>query len=362
MILLRAIELAYVTEEHRLATPIFDDNSKVLLSRGVRLKSSLVEKLINLGHTRVYIQDDFTECEVNHIISPEIKQKAIGHIRKLSVLATSKDNNIGEQFEQDLLLAKASISTIVDDLFTKKDLVIDLMDLKTVGGYLYEHSINVMILSLVLGISIGLNRSELDKLALSASLHDIGLMFVPPDILNKTKPLTKGEFEIVKRHPLLGFEFLKATTDLSPLIRIPVLQHHETYNGKGYPNQLEHTKVHLFSKIIGLIDAFDAMTSDRPHRKALPTQEVIEFIMGSGGTIFDPGLAKAFIKHINPYPLNTIVELNDGSIGIVVKINDKIFTRPIIRLVVNKDKTKTSQLIDLLEEKNLVIKMIRIKV
>ncbi|QUH25343.1 HD-GYP domain-containing protein [Serpentinicella alkaliphila] len=195
---MRIIELAHVTEDHRLAAPIFDENSKVLLSRGVRLKQSLVQKLIQLGHTRVYVRDELTESEINHIISPEIRQKAISQIRKLSHIAVSKDNNMQQKFEQDLTLAKASISAIVDELFTKKDVVIELMDLKTVGGYIFEHSINVMILSLILGTSIGLNRRDLDMLALAAALHDIGLMFIPQEILYKSTPLTVKEFELVK--------------------------------------------------------------------------------------------------------------------------------------------------------------------
>lgn len=362
VILLRTIELAYATEDHLLAAPIFDENSKVLLSRGVRLKKSLVDKLINLGHTRVYVKDEYTESEINHIISPEVKQKAIGHIRKLSTIARSNDKNVSDQFGLDLTIAKASISSIVDELFTKKDVVIELMDLKTVGGYIYEHSVNVMILSLILGTSIGLNKSDLDKLALSAALHDIGFMFIPQDILYKTTPLTRKEFEIVKKHPLLGYEFLKTSTDLGPLVRIPVLQHHETYNGKGYPNGLDNDSIHMFSKIIGLVDAFDTMTSDRPLRKALPVPEVIEFIMASGGTLFEPSLAKAFINHINPYPINTIVELNDGSIGVVTKVNPSIFTRPSLRIVKNTNKEKTSRQVDLLQEKNLVIKAIVSKI
>ncbi|MDR5659125.1 HD-GYP domain-containing protein [Serpentinicella sp. ANB-PHB4] len=353
---MRAIELIHASEAHTLATPIFDENSKILLSRGVKLKASLVEKLIQLGYTRVYIRDEHTESDIEDVISPEVRQKSIGHIRKLSALATRQNGskNVKEEFEKDLTFAKASISSIVDDLFTKKDVVIELMDLKTVGGYIYEHSINVMVLSLILGTSIGLNRSDLDKLALAASLHDIGLMFVPQELLNKDTPLTKSEFEIVKRHPLLGFEFLKKSTNLSPLVRIPVLQHHETYNGKGYPKQLDHSKVHLFSKIIGIVDAFDAMTSDRPHRKALPVFEVIEFIMASGGTLFDPELVKAFIQRINPYPLNTIVKLNDGSVGVVAKVNKDLFSRPVIRLIRTKSK-ENSRIINLIEEKNLVI-------
>ena len=358
---MRIIELAHVTEDHILAAPIFDENSKVLLSRGVRLKQSLVQKLIQLGHTRVYVRDELTESEINHIISPEIRQKAISQIRKLSHIAISNDNNVQQKFDQDLTLAKASISAIVDELFTKKDVVIELMDLKTVGGYIFEHSINVMILSLFLGTSIGLNRRDLDMLALAAALHDIGLMFIPQEILYKNTPLTVKEFELIKKHPLLGYEFLKTSTEISPLVRVPVLEHHETYNGKGYPRGLQHTETHIFSKIIGLVDAFDAMTSDRPHRKSLPVPEVIEFIMASGGTIFDAQLAKAFVKHINPYPLNTIVELNDGSVGVVLKVNNSLFTRPVIRLIMDKNQTKVSKTIDLLQEKTLIIKTILTK-
>lgn len=359
VIKLRIIDLYHATEDHILALPIFNEHGKILLSSGVSLKPSLIAKLLELGYTRVYIRDEYCQEHVEDIIKPEVRQKAIGHIRKLaSFVKTEKkdDKNVAASFNEDLNVAKATISTIVDDILAKKDIVIDLLDLKTIEGYVYEHSINVMIHSLVLGTTLGLNRPDLEKLALAACLHDIGMMFIPEEILKKRSPLTEQEILMIQTHAIKGYEFLKTKTELSPIIRVAALQHHKRYNDTGYPDSVSYENIHLFSKIIGVADTFDAMTSHRPYRKAEPVSEVLEYIMGSGGTLFDTTLTKAFILNINPYPVNTLVELSNGDIGVVTKVNGRFFSRPEVRLILDKNKKKLSHVVNLLEGKTLVIK------
>ncbi|MCC5912075.1 MAG: HD-GYP domain-containing protein [Clostridiaceae bacterium] len=352
---MRIIDLAHATEDHVLALPLFNDLGKILLSKGVKLKPSLVVKLQKMGYSKVYISDEFSEGEIEDVIKMEVRQRAITHLRKLSSFAKNQTSGSNQQFDTDLHIAKATISTIVDEIFTKKDIVIELLDLKTVEGYIYEHSINVMIHALVLGSSLGLNKVELDKLGMAAALHDIGFMFVPDEILKKRGSLTEEEYKEIKMHPIKGYEFLKTKTDLDPTVRIPTLQHHERYNGSGYPGITPYENLHLFSKIIGICDMFDAMTSTRPYRKSYPVAEVLEFIMGSGGTLFHPTLTKAFIQNINPYPMNTLVKLSDGSIGVVSKVNGRFFSRPIIKLIIDKDKRKVNKIVNLLENRTLVI-------
>ncbi|SNS79686.1 HD-GYP domain, c-di-GMP phosphodiesterase class II (or its inactivated variant) [Anaerovirgula multivorans] len=356
---MRVIDLYHATEDHILAIPLFNDQGKILLSNGVHLKPSLIAKLLELGYTRVYIKDEYSQQEIEDIIKPEVRQKAIGHIRKLaSIIAedSAGGKNTVTAFNADLTMAKATIGTIVDDIFAKEDIIIDLLDLKTIEGYVYEHSVNVMIHSLVLGTTLGLSKLDLEKLALAAALHDIGMMFIPEEILKKRSPLTQEEVLEIQTHAAKGYEFLKTKTDLNPTIRVAALQHHKRYNDSGYPDSVSYKNTHLFSRIIGVADTFDALTSHRPYRKAEPVSEVLEFIMGSGGTLFHPTLTKAFILNINPYPVNTLVELNDGSIGVVSKINGRFFLRPEIKLVIDKDKRKVNRTVNLLEEKTLVIK------
>ncbi|SES94164.1 HD-GYP domain, c-di-GMP phosphodiesterase class II (or its inactivated variant) [Natronincola peptidivorans] len=356
---MRVIDLYHATEDHILALPIFNENGKILLSNGVSLRPSLIARLIDMGYSRVYIKDEYSQQDIEDIIKPEVRQKAIGHVRRLASIVREEGknpNSTSSEFTKDLNMAKATISTIVDEIFAKNDIVLELLDLKTVEGYIYEHSINVMIHSLVLGTTLGLNKQDLDKLALAAALHDIGMMFVPEDILKKRSPLTEKEFKEIETHAVKGYEFLKTKQDINPTIRIPALQHHKRYDNSGYPDTVDYKDTHLFSRIIAVADTFDAMTSHRPYRKAEPVSEVLEYIMGSGGTLFHPTLTKAFILNINPYPVNTLVKLSDGSIGVVVKVNGRFFSRPVIRLIIDKDRKNTSNTVDLLENKTLVIK------
>ncbi|MCD6281871.1 MAG: response regulator [Deltaproteobacteria bacterium] len=160
-----------------------------------------------------------------------------------------------------------------------------------------RHSTRVTELSMRIGKALGLSDEDLDVLKVSASLHDIGKVGVPDKILLKKGKLTVEEMDIIKKHPDIGFDILSSIIPMKKDAEI-IRHHHERYDGKGYPMGLKGEDIPFLSRIITLADAFDAMTSDRPYRKALPYSVALQEIKRCRGTQFDPGIVDVFIRKV----------------------------------------------------------------
>jgi len=158
-----------------------------------------------------------------------------------------------------------------------------------------EHAMRMANLSLLLGKKLNFNYNELNELRLLAILHDIGKISISDNIILKPDKLTPEEWEIIKKHPEVGYRLAKSSRDLEQ-IAIGILHHHERWDGKGYPEGIKGKKIPVISRIVSIADAFDAMTNDRPYRKALSREEAIEEIKREAGSQFDPVLAKMFIE------------------------------------------------------------------
>jgi len=233
-----------------------------------------------------------------------------------------------------------------------------MVDLKVFDDYTYYHSVNVAVLSIVLGTALGLDKTELCNLGFGALLHDIGKVFIDKNILNKRGPLTDDEFTLMKKHPSLGYDYLIKEFGGSLSSQLGILDHHEKFRGDGYPNNIKGEDISLFGRIISIADVYDALVSDRPYRKALIPSEAIEYIMGATYTFFDPELVKVFITKIAPYPVGTCVKLSNGLIGIVTENFESYCLRPNVRVFQDGDLKVTPFEIRLADHKSLNITVI----
>lgn len=158
-----------------------------------------------------------------------------------------------------------------------------------------EHSKRMEDLSLLLGKKVNLKGNELNELRLLAVLHDIGKISIPDSIIFKPGKLTSKEWEIIKKHPEIGYRVARSSPDLIQIAK-GILYHHERWDGKGYPEGLKGNKIPLISRIVAIVDAYDAMTNDRPYRKAMSKKKALGEIERESGAQFDPSLAKIFTK------------------------------------------------------------------
>ena len=235
-----------------------------------------------------------------------------------------------------------------------------LSAIRNFDEYTFNHSVNVCVLAIAFGNSLGLNKKRLAELGLAALFHDIGKLTIPKKILNKPGQLTNEEWDIMKQHPLFAIKLLFNMHGYSEsgLKKIIVaLQHHMNYDFSGYPRLILEKKLHLYSRIVSIVDTFDAMTTERVYQKALRPDDALRKIMSFSAKRYDPILVKAFVSSIGLYPPGSVVELTDGSLSIVLKSNPQFenIERPIIKIIRSSDSSLEGKVLNLAEAGNLRI-------
>lgn len=333
---MRKIPIELLKRGMRLSYPIHNDDGKILLHSGVSFTESYINRLKLRDVPFVYIEDNIIpDIEIKDIIKDETRKKAIDTARNV-IVETSQENL--RSVSQNYAL-KQEINIVMDDmikeLIDNSNLIINLVDIRTVDGYTFSHSVNVAVLSLMTGISMGLPKLELQKLGLGAFLHDIGKTKIPINILNKKGPLSQAEFKEVEKHPYDGYKIVSSQNCFPVVSTLIIKQHHERANGIGYPEKLKEKEIHPYARIVAIADVFDALISDRPYRKGYLPHKALQ-ILESSSDEFDLEALQCFYKHIAAYPVGTLVGLSNGYIGIVIKNNEGAPYYPSVRILCTK--------------------------
>ncbi len=356
---MRWVSLRFVKPHMRLAKTIFSSDGRVLLAAGVELNERYIQRLKELGIHGAYIEDGITEdIVVEDVISDRTRIEAIHTIRNIMEeidIEKCVDEEAKKRVKIDI--ARNTVSKILDDLSLNRDLIVSLLDLRTYNDYTFAHSVNVTILSLVLGVALSLNELEIKDLGIGSLLHDIGMARIPKKIYLKPGPLTKREYETVKEHTKIGFELLRWNQDISLVAAHMAYQHHERMNGTGYPRGLSGERIHRFAQIAMVADVYDALTSERSYRKRVLPHEAVEYLMGGAGTLFSLRVVEAFVKHVAIYPIGVMVRLNTGEKGVVARINKPLLARPVIKIIQDREGNplKQPKVVDLSKEFTLSI-------
>jgi response regulator RpfG family c-di-GMP phosphodiesterase len=212
-------------------------------------------------------------------------------------------------------------------------LSLDLKDLRSFDSYTYAHSVNVAVISCIIGFGLGMTSEALEQLVMAGLLHDLGKQQIPNEILNKHARLTNEEFKIMKNHANLSYEMIKDRWDISSNVKTAVRYHHENVDGSGYPDGITGDQMTIFTKILHVADVYDALVSRRPYKEPYSPYEACEYLMGAGGILFDSKVVQALLLYVPFYPKGTEVKLSDGRNGIIVDNAKKRNLRPLIRLM-----------------------------
>ncbi|KXS48451.1 HD-GYP domain-containing protein [Halanaerobium congolense] len=346
---MRLILTKNIKEDMELARAIYE-NENILLNKGVKDLYKYKDKLLELGIKHLYVKDKYSyDIEVNETIKSSTRRKGKKIIKKTF-------DKIKRGFlDLDTKELKDVVQNITDDLIFNEDVLLNLVSLKSTSDYTYEHSVNVSVICIALGKMLGYNKDELFKLGMGAMLHDIGKTLIPEEIINKPGSLTEYEYEIIKNHPQLGFNYLQKINSISSLSRIIVYSHHERIDGSGYPRGLKGSRIHEFARLAAIADVFDALTSDRVYRDKWPTYKAAEYITASSEKLFDYHLVKKILPKVSFYPNGTEVILSIGYRGIVKKQNIGFPTRPVIKLIEDDDGEEINSTLDLLKYLNITI-------
>lgn len=353
---MRRLPVRYLQPGMVVGRPVYSSTGQLLINRGVRLTRRIIERLVELGIPALYVLDAYTgDSAAEDIIAEETRLKAIQQVRELLAEGEPGSSRLRQIIHKVEKLSQ-TVNEIIDQLLAKPNLVVNLTDIRAVDDYTFGHSVNVCVLSLLTGLTLGYNRSELFHLGLGAIMHDLGKVKVPKEILQKPGPLSEEEFAVMQRHAEWGHEILRATATVSRLAALIPLQHHERYAGQGYPAGLKGRDIHNFAAICGLADVFDAITADRVYRQAAPVHEAYEYLAGAGDYLFDHRLVCAFLENIALYPTGTMVRLSTGEVAVVVETRRGMPRQPKVKVLFDAEGQPLDPFeLDLAERANVVI-------
>ena len=330
---MRFVSVDNLTEGMILGKPFYGNLGAFLLRKHAVLTDSLINKIRELGYLGLYITDNFSEgIEPDFVVSDELRTSMASSVRTFMSNLQSAPTSDSPVLVQNIDSIMGMVKSLVDEIVASKSAVVNIIDLKSYDLYTYQHSVNVSVLSGVLGSALKMTRSEITELASAAIFHDIGKMFIPKEVLDKPGALDDMEFAEMKKHPALGAAYIKEKLSFGPTVYLPVGQHHERYDGLGYPLGLSGKDIGVNAQIIAMTDTFDAITSKRPYHDAIMPHEGCEYIMGNAGSHFAPNAVELFFRTVAAFPVGVGVRLSNGAEGIVYKNYSSFPMRPMIKL------------------------------
>jgi putative nucleotidyltransferase with HDIG domain len=224
----------------------------------------------------------------------------------------------------DSRVAREVVEEIGDSIIRNPGALVSLARLKTADTYTYMHSVAVCALMVSLARQLELDEAQTRCAGIAGLLHDIGKAKVPMSLLNKPGRLTQDEFIVVQSHPVHGHRMLQAIGDVEAEAVDACLHHHEKMDGTGYPHRLPGSEIGLIARMTAICDVYDAVTSDRPYKKAWDPADALRRMAEWSGTHFDPRLFQAFVRSIGIYPVGSLVRLSSGRLAVVMEQSDAL--------------------------------------
>lgn len=340
---MRLISISEAKESMIVGQSIYGLNGEILIKKGTQLSLNNIERLKELYWKYIYIDDEYSkDVEIKCTISTEVRNKATQFIKALylTIQNAAKEESLiykySKALHSQMQSCLTSIDTILDDIITEDISLVDLFDVKLLENYKYAHSVNVCIISLILGKALGLNAYDLYKLGVGAFFHDMGQMFIPANILNKKGIYSESDHKIMRQHTELGYRYSKDQFNLPTTSYLAILQHHERYDGTGYPHQKKGEEISLFGRIVAVADVFDALTATKTYREAMTPVNAFKYLINSSNKAFDPKIVKLFISKVSPYPIGFTLDMDNDTQAIVIEnYEDKPFN-PKIRVIKEK--------------------------
>lgn len=380
-----------------LARTLYYPFGGVMIKAGASLDRAIIAKLKEIGYKYIYIYDE-TIGDIEYYDTLDELQKInltrkiretfselrheVGTMLKMESIKKISPKEVSTLLENEELLASQApkfrlnfiqdVYSIIEKLISESEFVLSILTIKNASEYLYDHSIEVTIKSLLLGKRLGLTKPELVELGVGALLHDIGYSMIPENILNKEGRLTEHEKKILQLHPSLGYTILKNHPCVSIISAHVAYQHHEQQDGKGFPRGLKGTnkithrkryefetepKILRFAEIVAVADYYDLLLTDLPYRKACGVDEAYTKLKSVSGTMLNKEIVETFFEFLPLYPIGTQVLFTGGKFrgyrGVVIKNFPGSPQEPLVKITTSPSGEKISKPfeVDLREER-----------
>jgi len=291
------------------------------VKREIQAEISRVVEPEKLNRDSVPLHEEF-------IAAKEIKSEAKETIRNIM-----DDIRFGRQIKTEK--AGHVMDKMIDSIFRNQDALINLGRIKEKDEYTFMHSVSVGVLMISFGKHLGFEVPLLKEIGMGAMLHDVGKMIVPQAILHKEESLTEDEFQMMKKHAEYSRRLLEQAPGMADNSIIVAAQHHERQDGTGYPLGIKGEEISYYSRATAIADVYDAMTSKRCYQDKFPPTEVLKKLFEWSSHHYDRELVQQFIRCMGIYPVGTLVRLESGLIGVVLKHGEKSLLHPVVRVVYN---------------------------
>lgn len=349
------VPVSNVTPGMVVARDIYSKNEQLLVGKDCVLDANAIARITFFGilSVQIYADDRTTvnETEEDTVFGSVAEKEAFEKFNEIyheSILSMEESLNqllkVGENIDEKKLIH--DVESLVISTGTKYHVFDMLYYIKDYDDETYHHSLNVAMICNVFADWIGMSQYEKNLLTLCGLLHDFGKLLVSKEILRKPGKLTEDEYEVIKQHPVKGYEFLK-DKKIHESVKRAVLLHHERCNGEGYPFGMRVNEIDPYAAIIAIADVYEAMTATRVYRKGLSPFRVIRLFEEEGRQQFNPIFLMPILKNLTETYLRHRVKLSNGEEGVIVMINPNELSKPIV-MVDNK-------FVDLTEHRDLSI-------
>ncbi|MFT4144847.1 MAG: HD domain-containing phosphohydrolase [Mobilitalea sp.] len=348
---MRIISVDSVTGNELLAKDIISNSELVLMTAGTVIKKEYIKRLKELNIEYIYVEDELSKG-VNLIDSLELQIQEQCQEAVRNILVKYSYHN-----ETELEEIKHIADEIIRDVMMEPEVIYNLSSIRDKSDSTYSHSVNVCALSVIIAFRLKLSRARIRDIAIGCLLHDIGFTHLTFDYHNLTmETCSDKERKELKRHVVYGYSAVENMKWLSPTSKEIILNHHERLDGSGYPFKLKDSKIKIGSKIAAVCDEFDSRVYGNLIQR-MKVHEAIDYIMSNAGVLFDFNVVKNFLDSVAAYPTGGIVITNLGETGIVLRQNPKCPTRPVVRIIRDKEGNIPNEWIekDLTKELTLFI-------
>ena len=364
---MQKIKTKSLKEGMRFDKPVYIDGENILVPPGIPLKAKDIERLIKWEIDEVQTDGQLIKdksapmggIRKNESIREISREKEYVRVYLSSIESMAE---IFEDIKEKNDVFHSRIDNVLNELInTIKEYKNEMIQLTIFGGMtdnkFARSAVNCTILSTVIGMTLKIISHRLIQIATGALLHDVGMLRVPQEILDKKEQLSPAEINQIRTHPIHSYRIITQQLKYPEAIASIALQHHERWDGNGYPRKLRGNDILLSSRIVSVADAYEAMVSERPYRNSMIGYNAMKSILSDNGRRFDPSIIKAFLNSMGIFPIGSIVQLNDSSIGRVIETHSTAPLRPKLELIIDEygDKYVETQTLDLLDKKNLFV-------
>jgi HD-GYP domain-containing protein (c-di-GMP phosphodiesterase class II) len=317
----------------------------------------MISQLRRLGVTMVFIQDQrFNDVVIEDVVDEQTKRDAMNHY-------SSAVTHIQGGKQVDTRQVSQVTGSLIDEIMLNKKTLVSLSDIRTNDNALFMHSVNVCILSVVIGMNLGLNRSQLSDLAVGALFHDIGKIVLPDSVSKGEDSDMPRNLSEEAKHTWRGYKRIRKNREFSIVSAHVALQHHENIDGSGFPRGLMGDDIHQFAKIVAVANTYDNLISGNMEKDIKPMlpDQATEYLMTQAGKTLDHEMVIQFLRAVAVYPTGMTVRLSSGQTGMVVSQHKGLPSRPVVRAFTRDEgdwNDHSFQEIDLAKETTVFIKKV----